>query len=64
MTPLLKRLRHWAGGRVGILKAICRAIRFHSSPFTQAVPPGHFYSPIPDIGQIIAKKEEICGVIP
>ena len=39
------------------LKKTVIGIRASKSPFLQSYPPGHYYSPIPDIAQILERKD-------
>ncbi len=38
------------------LKRTLKAINVMKSPFLQSAPPGHFYSPLPDIEQVLDRE--------
>ncbi len=38
-------------------------IKFSSSPFVQFFPPGHFYSPIPDLTEVLAREKVIFDTL-
>lgn len=58
MTRILKELIKATPGAIPLYNMV----KFSQSPFFWFVPPGHFYSPIPDLKEVMEREAEIFEV--